>query len=82
MKADSGANGCQSCGRTDRQVKHWIMCDQCENWYCLQCAKIRPEDLPLYDDQNPEHREFVCNDCQGGGESIEESEASEDEFMD
>jgi hypothetical protein len=81
--AEAGGGGggnstCAQCGRGHRQVQHWICCDQCQRWFCIKCADIRQEDLPLYDDSNPDHQEFICAECNGGSEAP--SEASEDDF--
>eukprot|EP00698_Gefionella_okellyi_P003997 TRINITY_DN13701_c0_g1_i1.p1 TRINITY_DN13701_c0_g1~~TRINITY_DN13701_c0_g1_i1.p1 ORF type:complete len:283 (+),score=26.23 TRINITY_DN13701_c0_g1_i1:46-849(+) len=56
-------SGCQMCGLGFRKTNDWIMCDNCKRWFCLPCAEI--DDLSLYDDNNPDHLEFVCALCAG-----------------
>ena len=51
---DDSDGECPNCGKLFSEESLWVCCDECQQWYDIDCQKLSRENIP---------EQFVCNQC-------------------
>lgn len=51
---DDSDGECPNCGKLFSKECLWVCCDECQQWYDIECQKLSRKNIP---------DEFVCNQC-------------------